>query len=283
MFRRFGVEIEGYNVHYNTLRTELIQAGLVVTYHKSSLTAGKKWIVTTDASLTGDHTFELVSPILEGREGLQQLQTVVEILQRLGAKTNERCGLHVHIEAVDFTLKNWKNLFKRVVKFEREFDSFVTEDRRDSNNKYCRSHYERFLNKIRWGLTDDERRAEAINLAISQIDRAETLEDLSEIVSGRDRRRKFNLEAFWRHGTLEVRSHHGVIDPVAVCNWVKFLSYFVENAIASDTVTVAPNHGKDKARRYHNLFFTARGKKDNFELVYLHEYYVKRAKAFGAY
>jgi len=76
--------------------------------HDSSIRAEKKqggrW-VPADA----DYKVELVTPILSYSD-IPLLQEVVRALRGAGAKVNERCGLHVHIDAANHDAKTVRNL-----------------------------------------------------------------------------------------------------------------------------------------------------------------------------
>ena len=46
------------------------------------------WKLVTDSSLNGNDTFELVSPILEGEDGLEKLERVCWVLDSCNVKIN---------------------------------------------------------------------------------------------------------------------------------------------------------------------------------------------------
>jgi hypothetical protein len=90
----FGVEIECY------MPTGSINIG---GYHRP---AGSSWLPAgwgagTDGSLTappaGKRGVEIVSPVLRGREGFEQVAKVVREIRRRGGEVNATCGLHVHV------------------------------------------------------------------------------------------------------------------------------------------------------------------------------------------
>ena len=53
------------------------------------------WKLVTDSSLNGNDTFELVSPILVGEDGLEELEKVCWVLDACNVKINGSCGMHV--------------------------------------------------------------------------------------------------------------------------------------------------------------------------------------------
>ena len=75
--RCFGVEIEAYNCPRQTLTDALREAGIPVEIGSRNAETNSNWKLTTDGSLEGSHTFELVSPILCGEQGLEVLERAV--------------------------------------------------------------------------------------------------------------------------------------------------------------------------------------------------------------
>lgn len=90
----FGIEIECY-VPHGTL--------CVGGYHHGIQVPGlpQGWNAQHDGSLVtrrrGYSPVEIVSPVLKGIDGLNQVKVVVEYLRSINAIVNDRCGLHVHV------------------------------------------------------------------------------------------------------------------------------------------------------------------------------------------
>jgi len=74
--RRFGVEFEAYNVTKSVLCRALNAAGIACEVETYNHTTRRHWKIVTDSSLSGNNTFELVSPIpMQLYKGLQRLTT----------------------------------------------------------------------------------------------------------------------------------------------------------------------------------------------------------------
>ncbi|RIV20506.1 amidoligase enzyme [Fibrisoma montanum] len=202
--RRFGIEIEAYNVEKHTLASALREAGIDVAVEGYNHTTRAHWKIVTDGSLNGNNTFELVSPILEGQDGLNQLQTVCRVLKQKNAYINRSCGLHVHFDAEHIGLSHTKNLLINYSRFERVIDSFMPISRRAGNNGYCLS----FASQL------------------SRIESASTMNALCGVMH--TRYYKVNLQAYLRHKTIEFRQHSGTIEFEKISNWVLFLHNLVE-------------------------------------------------------
>lgn len=60
------------------------------------------WVAMRDGSIQADRDHrgvEIVSPVLKGKEGLEQAQAVLRTLKAWGARVNKSTGLHIHVGA----------------------------------------------------------------------------------------------------------------------------------------------------------------------------------------
>ena len=201
--RRFGIEIEAYNCEREFLARELNEAGINVAVEGYNHDTRNHWKLVTDSSLTGNNTFELVSPILEGEAGLQELEKVCWVLDYCNVKVNDSCGLHIHMDAANFTMETWRNLAITYRRLEPVIDAFMPNSRR--NNDYCKS-----ISRI------SERK----------IQEAQTITELRQAFRN-DRYHKLNLEAYSRHRTVEFRQHGGTINFTKMENWIRFAANMI--------------------------------------------------------
>lgn len=216
--RKFGVEIEAYNAS-STAVLRAVRRQFIDCFSESyNHTTRPHWKIVSDSSISGQNPFELVSPILEGEEGLKEVKKVCKALKEVNAKVNSSCGLHVHINASDFTITTWKHLLVNYARLEKIIDRFMPQSRRD--NRYCRGFSE---------IRDFENRIMA----------AESVDDIRSILQ--TRYRKINADAYVRHGSIEFRQHGGTTDFEKIHYWVRFLESLVkysESAGLFDGTTV---------------------------------------------
>lgn len=80
---------------------------------------GGTWKVVADSSLSAVKRLqaEIVSPILNYAD-LKTVQKIVRAVRRAGAKVNESCGIHIHLDAEPFDGRTLCNLAKIVYKQE---------------------------------------------------------------------------------------------------------------------------------------------------------------------
>lgn len=202
--RKFGVEIEAYGMEKNQLASKIRNAGVECHVEGYNHSTRPHWKIVTDSSLNGDNSFEIVSPILEGLAGIEQLQKVCEVLEAANIKINKSCGLHIHFDASTFELQQIKNILLNYSAFENEIDSFMPQSRRANNNTFCKS------------LLGFETRVE----------RASNMSQLINVFSSRYF--KVNLQSFSRHNTIEFRQHSGTVEYKKISNWIMFLHNLVE-------------------------------------------------------
>ena len=202
--RNFGIEIEAYNCSKQKLAQELTAVGIKVRVEGYNHTdSTEHWKLVTDSSLTGNQSFELVSPILHGEKGLKDLEKVCWVLELCNVKVDNSCGLHIHMDAADFTINTWKNLALGYKRLEKVIDAFMPSSRR--NNRFCQGF-------------------EAITE--QNIKNAVTICDLRRAF-GNDRYHKVNLEAYARHRTVEFRQHGGTTNFVKMSSWIHFLAKLI--------------------------------------------------------
>lgn len=212
----FGVEIEILattpGLSQELIETALRDDGINATIERYNHQTRQHWKIITDASCG----WEIVSPILSGEQGLNELRKVCETLTRIGCKVDKSCGVHVHIGADALGVDRVKSVVRRWLTNEcQNLDSIQPPSRRGINNPYCQP----LANTIRTEF----------------IDRCNSINELANIQS--TRYSKLNLQSYRTHRTIEFRHHAGSTNATKITNWVKFLLDFCTNA-TPQTATV---------------------------------------------
>ena len=227
--RKFGIEIEMIGGS-NTMRevaARLTAEGVATFVAGYTHAVTSQWKIVSDGSVQGANGMELVSPILEGDEGLAQVRKVGEVLTAMGCTVNRTTGMHVHVDARDLTVEQIKNVLRIWCKYESNYDSILPASRRGDANMYCRS----VVNRL----------GGTLEAAFATIKRCRTVQDLARCFNGRYY--KINLEAYSRHGTLEFRGHSGTVDATKLVNWTKLVTAIV--CRATETRCVKPKGAGD--------------------------------------
>ncbi len=212
--RTFGVEIE-FIGNAESVKQAVCARGVNCEVEGYNKRTRGHWKIVTDGSVRRNRYqtgggLEIVSPILKGQDGLEQLRKVCEALEAAGADVNKTCGLHIHHDAGDFNTDSFKNLVKIYVRFEPAIDTLFPRSRRANNNDYCRS-----MRHIDPAIIERQNDVHGIRYALNQC-----------------RYYKLNLESYVTHGTVEFRQHSGTVEYEKIANWIKLTQGMVERAVS---------------------------------------------------
>ena len=263
MNRRFGVEIEFLaTITKDQALASLMAAGIRVETMVYTHDVTPHWKIVNDGSCG----YELVSPVLEGEQGIEEVRKAATALEAAGATVDRRCGIHVHFDASGMNLKAVKNLFKLWLKFEDVLDTFQPTSRRGNANSYCGSNLEDRI-------TDPSGHRATCQSLFDKIDACKSMTKLGELYPSRYR--KLNVQSYFRHQTLEVRHHAGTVEAAKITNWVRLMARMFDAAETAATVRNRPQDtgfGMTRAK----WFFQAIAAKG------LTKFYTDRAKKLAA-
>lgn len=205
--RTFGVELEIISkVPAQTVASNITAAtGIYVTSEGYNHSTRSHWKLTTDSSIRtrGEHRYamELVSPVLKGTEGLEEVRKIAAYLVKLSKyAVNESCGFHVHHGVADWDVKNFKNLLV----FYKRFESTI--DKMTRASQWCQSN--------------------AATVAQLREGNHRTVEEV--VHTDNDRYKKVNFRSFVRQSTVEFRQHQGTKSPTSIVNWIVLTQAMVE-------------------------------------------------------
>lgn len=249
--RTFGVEVEftrSTSRERVAAEMELRNINNVSIGHYGHSAPEGFWKLETDGSCG----YELISPPLSGYEGLEELKKALESLQDAGADVDNSCGVHVHHDASDFHVSQFKLVIAAYIKFEEAIDKLVPKSRRGDNNTYCES-----MNK--WYYTDYKQ-------AMKKVKKANQISDLSTMFS--NRYRKVNMQAYRKHGTIEFRQHSGTLKFEKIKNWILLTQGLINRAFRSENTYITTRGAADL-----DMLFRVQEIKD----MGIKEWYLKRA------
>lgn len=241
--RTYGIEIEmswgrSRRPSQSSVAAALRRAGLDCSAEGYSHTTSQGWKIVSDASVHNGH--ELVSPILRGLDGKEQLKTAMRAVKAIGALTDSSCGIHVHHGVHDFTAKQLANIAEIYRNNEPTIDKLVATSRRNT----------------RWAVTMERgisfyENSSTVILNGEWTSRNHDANGKYELLRGlglsseHDRYYKVNFGCYVRQGTVEFRQHQTSLNAVRIWNWVVFTQMIVSTAKGkrgkANPVTV--NHG----------------------------------------
>lgn len=237
----FGVEIEFTGANTHVVAEQLAELGVNVRLEGYNHATRRHWKVTTDATVTEGRGYdgsgfggELVSPVLRGDAGLEELKFVLQCLSQVdngSVSVDRRCGVHVHLSWHGMTTAHIKEVYKRYAQFETDIDAWMAPSRRGNHSRWCAS-----IARNIPGLGD---------VAAYQ----GTIGGMASLCG---RYYKVNLQSLARYGTIEFRQHGGSIEFAKIGAWIKFLMGFVEASKShNSSVDVATYK---RAKRQGNAF-----------------------------
>jgi len=172
--------------------------GIELETHQCSDHSGfkenKAWGAKHDGSIRGK---EFVSSILSGNSGLTAIDDICAYAKDNNWAVNWDCGFHLHIDVSRESNESRVSIAGAAVATYEIWKQFV--DRGRHSNHYC--------DKTSYGL--------------------DTLVE-SGIPSYCTRFLWFNVEAYHKHGTFEVRLHEGTLDATTIKNWTIAWTVFAD-------------------------------------------------------
>ena len=257
---KFGVEIEFFGVNYREVIKQLRANGIQVAEFAGYTHAViPQWKITTDCSVTSTGTglgkgLELVSPILYGDEGLDELEKVYTVLNECEAEVNKSCGTHVHFDISDYTVEDMVSFLNLYYKEHTLIDYLVPSSRR--NNTYCTQIKRRDIQEINTKFQNGT---------------LEGIKDIADILF--TRYVTVNLNSYVKYGTIEFRQHGGTTEFEKIEAWIILMYQMLEAAKGLHIRT-----GKAVCRTQRN--FKGFMEIVNLKDTYTEEYLLNRFKHF---
>jgi hypothetical protein len=242
--RPFGVEIEVYGLDYvvTPLDGSIIKPynissrgrnasyvdQLCVNYRIQLAADRNSWHFEEDGSIIGRGGAELISPILSGLEGLNEVYRALQLLCEIDkVKTNESCGFHVHhgVDQETYQCQQIKELVRIVHPMEDEFYLLIPGNREKAET--CRPlelNMETFLADCDG--TCEREGCRARRLWYSRENRYDAKADSRY---DKTRYHGLNLHSYWYRSTIEFRYHSAVLENIhEAMQWIIFTQFLVE-------------------------------------------------------
>jgi len=153
--QKFGIEIEmtgltrerAANIVAAHFGTTAYYAGAGYSTWVAKDNIGRTWKLMSDASITaqGGEQVELVSPICV-YEDIETIQEIIRKLRSAGAKTNDSCGIHVHIDAAPHTAQSLRNIAN--IMASKEDLLFNALDIKSGREYYCKKADAEFIDRV---------------------------------------------------------------------------------------------------------------------------------------
>jgi len=212
------IEIDGLNrpVNRNILCKKV---NLEIAYNNAKLwDAGA--VAVYDGSLTNGG-FEICTFPANGDAFLDQITTITDVLNKQRAHVSRSCGMHIHVDASDYTAKDVCNFMKVYCLIENAIFSTLPVSRRD--NTYCKkiTLQKEMLNFL---FTKGVKSSSAATLAAYDHNNysSRQLEELKKCKKPGSRYKAVNLSSWFYQGTIEFRMFSGTTCAQKIINWCNF-------------------------------------------------------------
>lgn len=244
--QRFGIELELTNrdrdLHPSARKLTSLTRGRfgeveVVQNYNDARSPSDVWRMVPDSSIAcsedspGCATFELVSPILSGEQGLQDASHVLNRLKDAGTnlQVNKSMGFHVHVDVSSLSLSGLKKVCQNFVKYEEVMDALMPPSRRTGSPEseiYFRSNKAAIANA-------------AGNYPVTgkgchgAIEGCSSVQELASLMNPDDSKYyKLNLQnlANGRQHTIEFRQHSATSNSSKMQHWARFCLFMVHNS-----------------------------------------------------
>lgn len=211
----FGIEIECVGQTPSQCARSLTSAGVRCEDAGYTHAVLPRWKAVRDGSLcnNGNGSAEVVSPVLRGQDGMNQVRTVMGILRDAGSTVNNSCGMHIHIGMDTLTAYEQARVILNHCKWQPAFDAFITRQRQA--NSYA---MKRQLSM-------------ASRLANAWVEQGGASRHI--ISNDQGRYYTLNLNSYYKYGTFEFRMHGGSLNGINATAWIALHHGFIA-ACASD-------------------------------------------------
>jgi len=228
---RFGLELECGGVPRARVARAVQQVVGGYLHEATTVIAadGRWWRVVADASLKNwppELRCEVVSPILQ-YDDLPLLQAVVRAVRKAGAMVDERCAIHIHVDAALFTGKQLCTLAKLVYQQEELLYAAlgISEERAE---RYAKPTDPAFIRLL-------EQRRPATLGAMNRLWYGQ--HEAQPTHYHPTRYRGVNFHAIWDKGTVEFRWFESTLHAGKVKAYVQFILALVTKARTARAAT----------------------------------------------
>lgn len=207
-------------------------------------TVGRKWKVVSDSSIQcqsrGERTasrqyaVEVVSPICR-YEDLETIQQVVRTLRRGGAKVNESCGIHIHVDASAHDSKTLRNIVN--IMASKEDLLYKALKVRVDRQYYCQKADLRFLEDVNGKRPKSMQELET--LWYNGVSRRSNHYDST-------RYHALNLHSVFSKGTIEFRMFNSTLHAGEVKSYIQLCLAISYQALAQQRAVRSRTHSDNE-------------------------------------
>lgn len=211
-----------------TCEVEVSDKGLFESYYSS--VPGVPIASTRDGSLPANGREYVVGP-MAGTQFITGMNAALTKMHASGCRVADCCGLHVHVDARDYSAFDVRRLVLLYSKLEDGFFKLVTPRRSSEQCTYCKRlrHSNINVSKLQEARTSSEIRGALVKMLYPTSER----ESIRKVKGDKYQSARYcalNLHSWMHRGTVEFRHHHGCLQPERVTNWSLLCGWTVDLA-----------------------------------------------------
>lgn len=192
------------------------------------------WELKLDGSVYNNRGFgfEITSPILTW-EDVHQVDTVCNVLKKMGCFVTTKCGLHIHHGVEDLTPSEMAEIIPIYQSIEHILDEVIHDSRHRHRNRFCLGLEHIDVTKTRKFAKENHDTFVFVNWLAEHIrERYGYSNDNCRVYIDHPRYMKVNFISWVLWNTVEFRHHHGTLDAEEIRNWIILTQRIVETAKA---------------------------------------------------
>lgn len=239
------------------------------SYYKYAIpdNSGRTWQVMFDSSIRAerrggyaDSTYkcELVSPICK-YEDIVTIQQLVRKLRHKGGKTNDSCGIHVHIDGTNHNARSLTNL--SYIMYAKEDILYRALDIKYSRQTYCQKTDKSFIERLR---REKPRTTDVIERLWYNG------HGTSSFHYDSSRYHCLNLHSYFSKGTVEFRCYNSVLHAGKVKSYIQFSLAVSAQAINQRSARTEPTRSSNECYTFRTWLIRIGLNGKEFETCRLH-------------
>ena len=196
---------------------------------------GNLWIAAEDSSIyapNGMLDHEVISPVLEGQQGLETVKRVMKALKKAGAKTNKSCGLHVTMGVANCSAR-WSRMAakKKASCMVNLADAYIYFMDYGFSELCSSSRSPRSSNASNYASYPSTNWDSMFGTATKQDFVHAGIRPMFTLGRG-----ALNFNNLWSSGVVEFRQHNGTLDGNKIVNWALLCHKLLSTSINDEHI-----------------------------------------------
>ena len=224
------------------IAAEIEVAGVIEDISSSLDTLINNWggSIVYDGSLP-KNGFEINTSPARGDLFVKQINEISGLLEKGRAKINDKCGLHVHVDARDLNFYDMRRLINTYAAIEKGLFAMVPPDRYKSH--FCIPCGDRYLSRITQGRMPYK---DVKKNVIQAVYNSASTQDMRNDKYNPARYYAMNMHSLFYRGTIECRLFNGTIEADKIIRWGILWAMIIDYVQQADDEKIAAEMSREK-------------------------------------